>query len=153
MTDANAIPEPDPADVAASGTAAATLLGRTDPTPGQAPTSGVPTLPTASSVPSTSRYAGVDVATWVGPDGVERPYLRRRLIPQPDQLATSGWEMIGPGDRLDLVASRALGDGRNFWQLCDANVAFDPAELEEPGRRLRVTLPEGFPGAQGGSGG
>jgi hypothetical protein len=56
--------------------------------------------------------------------------------------------MVGPGDRIDLVASRSLGEGRNFWQICDANVAFDPGELEQPGRRLRITLPEGFPGQQ-----
>jgi hypothetical protein len=43
------------------------------------------------------------------------------------------------------VAARALGDPKAFWQLCDANLAFDPAELEQTGRTLRVALPAGFP--------
>lgn len=139
--------EPDPADVAASGPAASALLGK-EPAPGQAPAGPIPTLPGTPPVPSTSRYAGIEVATWTDSDGVERPFLRRRFVPQPEDLATSGWDMVGPGDRIDLVASRSLGEGRNFWQICDANVAFDPAELEQPGRRLRITLPEGFPGQQ-----
>jgi hypothetical protein len=33
------------------------------------------------------------------------------------------------------------------WRLCDANGAMRPDELTEtPGRRLRITLPEGIPG-------
>ena len=57
-----------------------------------------------------------------------------------------------------LVAARAtgstssprayLGDPEQFWRLCDANGAMRPDELTETvGRRLRITLPEGVPGA------
>jgi hypothetical protein len=147
MSDPSLIPEPDPADVAAGGPAASALLG-TAPAPGQAPAGPIPVVPATPLVDPSSRYAGVEIATWVGVDGVERPYLRRRVAPQPEQLATAGWDVVGPGDRIDLVAARTLGDGRLFWQLCDANGAFDPAELEQPGRRLRVALPEGFPGPE-----
>lgn len=54
------------------------------------------------------------------------------------------------GDRLDNLAAQYLGDPELFWRLCDANSALHPEELtERVGRRLRVTLPEGIPGAPG----
>ncbi|MEO0078974.1 MAG: LysM domain-containing protein, partial [candidate division WOR-3 bacterium] len=38
-----------------------------------------------------------------------------------------------------------------FWRICDANNVLDPSELtENPGRRVRITLPEGFPGVKNG---
>ena len=41
-----------------------------------------------------------------------------------------------------------LGDPEQFWRVCDANRAMRPDELTETiGRRLRITLPEGIPGA------
>ena len=41
-----------------------------------------------------------------------------------------------PGDRLDLITARTLGDPEQFWRICDANDALDPDDLAEPGRRL-----------------
>jgi hypothetical protein len=139
--------EPDPALVAASGPAAAVVLGNATPAPGQAPSSGIPALAASSPVAPGSRYHDVGIEVWIDGDGRERPFLRRRMIPQPEDLATSGWETVGPGDRIDLVAARALSDPRAFWQLCDANLAFDPVELEQAGRVVRVALPAGFPGS------
>jgi len=50
------------------------------------------------------------------------------------------------GERLDIIAGAELGDPLAFWRLCDANDAMRPDDLTaEVGRRLRVTLPEGFP--------
>jgi gamma-glutamyltranspeptidase/glutathione hydrolase len=41
-----------------------------------------------------------------------------------------------------------LGDPEQFWRLCDANAAMHPEELTDAiGRTLRITLPEGIPGA------
>ncbi len=56
---------------------------------------------------------------------------------------------VTQGDRLDNVTAHYLGDPEQFWRVCDANNAMRPAELEEVGRRVRITLPEGVPGAQG----
>ncbi|MGH7229842.1 MAG: LysM domain-containing protein, partial [Nitrospiraceae bacterium] len=42
-----------------------------------------------------------------------------------------------------------VGDPEQFWRLCDANAAMRPEELTGIiGRVLRITLPEGIPGAQ-----
>ena len=52
------------------------------------------------------------------------------------------------GERLDNIAAQYLGDPEQFWRICDANGAMRPDELTETvGRRLRITLPEGIPGA------
>ena len=50
------------------------------------------------------------------------------------------------GDRLDNITAEYLGDPEQFWRICDANATLHPAELEEVGRRLRITLSEGIPG-------
>jgi hypothetical protein len=55
--------------------------------------------------------------------------------------------VVVQGDRLDNITARYLSDPEQFWRVCDANAAMRPDELtEEPGRRLRITLPEGLPG-------
>lgn len=96
----------------------------------------------------TSRYLRVETATWVAPDGREVAYLRRRFVPPPEQFALLTEHVVAQGDRLDNIAAEHLGDPEQFWRICDANVALRPDELtEELGRRLRITLPEGIPGA------
>jgi hypothetical protein len=111
----------------------------------------VPSIPdpaaTLPPVPPSSRYAPVGTAVHVEADGRELAYFRRRFVPQPERLATVAEHVVADGERLDAVAARAFGDPTQFWRLCDANLAMRPAELEEPGRALRVTLPEGIPGA------
>ncbi|MEH0845828.1 hypothetical protein V6U81_25935 [Micromonospora sp. CPCC 205711] len=132
-------PDTDPALVAARSRVAETLLAATGAATVGAPSPG--------AVPAESRYATVGTAVTVDPDtGAEIVHLRRRFVPPADRLATAGWEQVADGDRVDLLAARTVGDPTGFWQLCDANGAFDPAELEEPGRVVRVALPEGFPG-------
>jgi hypothetical protein len=55
---------------------------------------------------------------------------------------------VKEGDRLDNLAALYLSDPELFWRLCDANNAICPEELTETvGRILRITLPEGIPGA------
>jgi len=96
----------------------------------------------------TSRYYGLATARWTRADGLEVSYVTRRLAPEPQSLATLREHEVSQGDRLDNLAARYLGDPEQFWRLCDANGAMRPDELvETAGTRLRITLPEGIPGA------
>jgi hypothetical protein len=91
----------------------------------------------------TSRYAGIEVAVYAGPDGVEHPYVRRRFLPQGSSLALLAEVTVGQGDRLDLIAARTLGVAEAFWRIADANDAMDPYDLTaDPGRILRVPVPQ-----------
>jgi hypothetical protein len=102
-------------------------------------------------VPPTSRYYGLDVAEYIGPDGVAHPYFRRRFVPPPERFALLTEHVVTAGDRLDRIAATYLGDPEQFWRVCDANRAVRPDELTETiGRRLRITLPEGIPGTPDG---
>jgi nucleoid-associated protein YgaU len=98
--------------------------------------------------PANSRYQDIATTRLVLPDGTEIVYLQRRFVPQPDRLAPTHEHVVVERDRLDNIAARELGDPELFWRICDANRAMRPAELtEELGRRLRITLPAGIPGA------
>lgn len=95
----------------------------------------------------TSRYAGIPTAVHRTADGREIVHLTRRVVPRPETLAQVTDHLVNTGDRLDNLAAQYLGDPEQFWQLCDANGAFEPVALvAEPGERLRVTLPRGVPG-------
>ena len=98
-----------------------------------------------------SRYYTAETSTLVTPDGRMIPYLKRRFAPAPDRLAIVSEHTVAAGDRLDLLGAAYLGDAELYWRLCDANGAIRPDELTEIiGRRLRITLPEGIPGASDG---
>ena len=66
-------------------------------------------------------------------------------------IGSSCWieHTVAEGERLDQTsASRYLGDPEQFWRIADANGAMQPDDLvQTPGRRLRITLPEGISGA------
>jgi hypothetical protein len=50
---------------------------------------------------------------------------------------------VAQSDRLDLIASRTLGDSEQFWRVADANNAMHPLDLTEVvGRVLRIPLPQ-----------
>jgi len=68
-------------------------------------------------------------------------YKLRRFLPHVRDLQPLGEEAVLPGDRIDLVASRTIGDPEQFWRVCDANAAVDPEELIEPGHRLTISGP------------
>lgn len=104
--------------------------------------------PATPQFPPNSRYHATPIARLLGPDGREVAYLRRRFVPAPDEFALLREHLIVQGDRLDVLAARHIGDAELFWRLCDANGAMRPDELTEVvGRRLRITLPAGVPGA------
>ena len=99
-----------------------------------------------TNVPPNSRYAGLETVKLELPDGREVVHLRRRFVPPPERFALLQEHMVRQGDRLDNITAEYLGDPEQFWRICDANAALHPEELEEIGRRLRITLPEGIPG-------
>lgn len=99
--------------------------------------------------PPTSRYHAIETATMETAGGKKIVYLRRRFIPQPERFALLQEHTITQGDRVDNLAAQYLGDPEQFWRICDANNVTQPDELTEmPGRRVRITLPEGIPGVQ-----
>ena len=98
--------------------------------------------------PPNSRYHGVEVAAFETGDGRTIVYLRRRFVPQPERFDLLQEHLVVDGDRLDRIAASYLGDPEQFWRICDANAAMEPDELTAiAGERLRITLPEGIPGA------
>ena len=103
----------------------------------------------ASLFPLNSRYADLDVATLQRPDGTTLIYVRRRFISPPDHFALLREHVVVEGERLDNLAAAYVGDPEQFWRLCDANAVLAPEELETPGRAMRITLPDGMPGAAG----
>jgi hypothetical protein len=91
----------------------------------------------------TSRYYKLPVATLTLPNGRTVSYVRRRFLPQGDELPLLAEVPVTQGERIDLVTNRTLGDPLAFWRICDANNAMDPQALTaEPGRILRVPLPQ-----------
>ena len=100
--------------------------------------------------PVTSRYHAIEIASTTRDDGTTLAYLRRRFIPPSDRFELLEEHLVVTGDRIDNIAARYLGDPEQWWRLCDANGAMRADELEEVGRRVRITLPEGIPGPAGG---
>jgi hypothetical protein len=96
--------------------------------------------------PPTSRYYGIETATFEAPDGKTMIHLRRRFCPSPERFSLLQEHAVVEEDRLDNITAKYLGDPEQFWRVCDANGAMRPEELTETiGRRLRITLPEGIP--------
>jgi hypothetical protein len=91
----------------------------------------------------TSRYYAIETAVHIAPDGREIAYKRRRILPQGENMPLLAEVVVAQGDRLDLITARTLGVPEAFWRVADANNAMNPFDLtEEPGRRLRIPLPQ-----------
>jgi len=90
---------------------------------------------------SDSRYADIEDAVLVTPDGREVSYKRRRFLPQGAKLPLLVEVTAREGEHLDLVTARTLGEATQWWRVADANNAMHPEDLETPGRTLRVPLP------------
>lgn len=102
----------------------------------------------ATDFDADSRYHGTALRHVRAPDGRLLPCLARRFVPPPEAFATLSWHRVAAGERLDQIAARAIGSAETFWQICDANRAIWPQDLETAGTELRLTLPEGIPGPQ-----
>jgi hypothetical protein len=95
-----------------------------------------------------SRYLNIPTAKLTRADGSEVVYLRRRFVPPPEAMYRVREHVVVERDRIDNIAARHLSDPEQYWRVCDANRAMRPAALTEViGRRLRITMPEGVPGA------
>ncbi|MBI3900070.1 MAG: LysM peptidoglycan-binding domain-containing protein [Gammaproteobacteria bacterium] len=93
-----------------------------------------------------SRYYGLEPLT-ITRHGTIVAYIPRRFVPSPSRFQLLQEHTVVQGERLDNIAGQYLGDPTLFWRLCDANNALRPEALTEtPGRRLRITLPEGIVG-------
>jgi hypothetical protein len=95
----------------------------------------------------TSRYYPIETATLTvtDPDGLPRQiaYKRRRFIPPVSEATRMLEHRFSDGERLDTITARYLGDPTQFWQICDANLALRPEELEaEAGRPIHVAMPQ-----------
>ncbi|MEP7272299.1 MAG: LysM domain-containing protein [Acidobacteriota bacterium] len=98
--------------------------------------------------PPNSRYHLTGTSYVTMPDGRTIVYLKRRFSPPPETLALLEEHVVTQGERIDNIAVERIGDPEQFWRICDANAALHPRDLtQEVGRRIRITLPEGIPGA------
>ncbi len=93
-----------------------------------------------------SRYAAVGTLTLELPGGPVA-CLKRRFLPQGERLPLLATVPVAPGERIDTVAYRTLGNPLAFWRICDANDAMDPQAMladaaHDPGRLLRIPLPQ-----------
>ncbi|WP_328452981.1 MULTISPECIES: LysM domain-containing protein [unclassified Amycolatopsis] len=91
-----------------------------------------------------SRYHGAEVASLETADGRPCRYLRRRFLPQVDDLHVVAEHVLTRGDRPDLISADHLGDAELFWRLCDANPVLHPDELtgeDRIGTAVRIPFP------------
>jgi len=95
----------------------------------------------------TSRYYSTETTIYETTDGKLIRYLQRRFLPSLDRFTIIQEHLVTEGDRLDNITARYLGDAEQFWRICDANPVQQPEQLEELGRRIHISLPEGIPGA------
>ncbi|MFM0225684.1 LysM domain-containing protein [Paraburkholderia dipogonis] len=96
-----------------------------------------------------SRYYTTETTEFVQPDFTRVVYLRRRFVPDPSRFVTMQEYRVMEGDHIDRMAAAVLGDPQQFWRLPDANGDLDARDLEEVGRRIRLTLPDGMGGTGG----
>lgn len=102
----------------------------------------------ATLFPPSSRYHGVEILKRNAADGREVAYLARRFVPQPERFDTLLEHMVSEGERPDTLAAHYAGDAEQFWRLADANYDLNPFDMTaDVGRTIRITLPEGIPGA------
>ncbi len=97
----------------------------------------------------TSRYYQQPTRSYVTPDGNMIVYVSRRFLPQPSEFSLLQNYSIRQGDRLDNLTATFLGDPEQYWRIADANAAMKPDDLTATvGATLRITLPQGIPGAK-----
>ncbi len=94
-----------------------------------------------------SRYYGLPVLSLTAPGGSQISYVSRRFIPPPEAFAVLQRYRVQQGDRIDVIAGSTLGNPLSYWQICDANLAIQPADVTaQPGAFIVIPLPAGVPG-------
>jgi hypothetical protein len=93
----------------------------------------------------TSRYAKCEIKklapdTTNGNPGHEIRYAGRRFIPSSEEMTIIAEQTVTQGDRLDNITARHVGDPTQFWRLCDANEVMIPEELEQIGKKIRISM-------------
>ena len=84
----------------------------------------------------------------VTPSGQTITYFLRRFVPPPERFVPIQVYTVNQQDRLDSITAQFLSDPEQFWRVADANRAMRPEDLTAViGRKLRITLPDGIPGA------
>ncbi len=90
-----------------------------------------------------SRYAKLETSSLLTAKGETITFVKRRFLPPAAGHRLLVEVAVSEGDRLDLIASKTIGNAEQYWRICDANDAMDPFELlEQPGRVLSVPLPQ-----------
>ncbi|HSG14935.1 MAG TPA: LysM domain-containing protein [Anaerolineae bacterium] len=98
--------------------------------------------------PITSRYHQIETVTVETADGETIVYLRRRFLPDPANFSLLQEHTVADWERPDHLSAKYFNDPTQFWRLADANDVMHPDELtDSAGRKVRVTTPEGIPGA------
>ena len=69
------------------------------------------------------RYEDIEQAEQTDASGRPVRYLRRRFLPRAETLAAMIEIAVEEGDRLDLIATRTIGDPVQYWRVADANNA------------------------------
>jgi hypothetical protein len=93
--------------------------------------------------PRTSRYYGIDTASYFTAEGKEIVYLRRRFLPALSSMTILTKHSATQGERLDNITARYLGDPEQFWKICDGNNALRPDDLiEEIGSTILIPMPK-----------
>jgi hypothetical protein len=93
--------------------------------------------------PRTSRYYGIEIASYITAEGKEIVYLRRRFLPDNTKMTVIAQHTVTQGERLDNITARYLGDPEQFWQICDANNEMRPDDLtKEIGSVIRISMPK-----------
>jgi hypothetical protein len=90
-----------------------------------------------------SRYYSTETAEYTTDGGRSVTYIRRRFLPQGEDMQLLVEITVAEGERLDLISARTIGDPEQFWRICDANNAMNPVDLtSESGKVLRVPIPQ-----------
>jgi hypothetical protein len=86
-----------------------------------------------------SRYLPLATYSVTRADGT---VVQATRTPLPGPAVVMGYARRQPGQRLDAIAARYLGDATAFWRLCDANNSVVPDALAA---RDLVGIPLGAP--------
>jgi hypothetical protein len=92
-----------------------------------------------------SRYYNLPDAVYTTAGGQEILYKKRRFLPQGDEMTVAFEYAVKPGERLDQITARQLGNPLLFWHIADANNALNPCELTEtPEEVLYIPTPASY---------